>query len=141
MWASHRGQARHHHRHVAAPPSGASSYQDVESSQETEDTFMANAVEIKRYVDSWSPLELDAWLAAQGLPPHVPWDPAAAPLQRSIVETRSLLCCRTSCVETRTVLVMTVTYAPARMSRPPGRSLKLRVAPSCPEASCPCWLI
>ena len=40
---------------------------------------MANAVEIKKYVDSWSTLELDAWLATQGLPPHVPWNPAASP--------------------------------------------------------------
>ena len=74
-----RGQARHHHRHAAATPSRESSYHDVESPQETEDMFMASAVEIKKYVDSWSPLELDAWLATQGLPPHVPWDPAAAP--------------------------------------------------------------
>ena len=40
--------------------------------------LMANVAEIKQWVDSWSPLELDDWLATQNLPPHTPWNSAAA---------------------------------------------------------------
>ena len=39
---------------------------------------MANVAEIKQWVDSWSNLELDDWLATQNLPPHTPNNYAAA---------------------------------------------------------------